>query len=106
MPLYETIFIAKPQLTDTEVVGILDKTKKLIAQGGGEILAEDQVGRRKLAYPIERSREGFYVMLKFQSPTSVLEKLNHHYHVSDGVLRSMTMRLELPKKEGAGGTKK
>lgn len=106
MNSYETVFIAKPQLTDSEVVAILDKTKKLITQGGGEILAEDQAGRRKLAYPAGRSREGFYMMLKFQCPPSVLEKLNHHYHVTDGVIRSMTMRLKPPKKEGAGGTKK
>ena len=97
---YETVFIAKPQLTDLEVGEIVEKTKKLIVSGGGEILAEDKLGRRKLTHPINRNRDGFYVMLKFAGAPAVLEKLDHHFHVTDTILRSMTLKVE-PKKEAA-----
>ena len=92
MAKYETVIIVKPQLSDAQVTEFLDKTKKVIAQEGGEILGEDLWGRRKLAYPIQASREGFYALIKFQGPGAVLARLDHYFHVSDSVMRTMTVR--------------
>ncbi len=92
MAKYETVVIIKPQLSDAQVGEVLEKTKKLIAQEGGELTGEDLWGRRKLAYPIHQSREGYYALLKFQGPGGLLSRLNHHFHVSDNVMRTMTVR--------------
>ena len=92
MAKYETVVIVKPQLSDAQVAELLDKTKKLIAQEGGEVLGEDLWGRRKLAYPINQSREGYYALIKFQGPGAILDRLNHHFHVTDAVMRTMIVR--------------
>lgn len=97
MPIYETIFIVKPQLSDTEIAGLLEKTKKFISKEGGELLNEDKWGRRKLAYQIKQNREGFYVYLKYQAPTTLVDRLGHHFRVQDPILRALTLRQEIRK---------
>lgn len=92
MPVYETVLVVKPQLSDAEIGGVLEKTRKLISGEGGEVLHEDRWGRRKLSYPIEQSREGSYVYLKFRAPPSVGARLDHHFRVHDSILRTLTLR--------------
>ena len=97
MPIYETVIIAKPQLSDAEITGLVDKTKKILTSDGGEILNEDKWGRRKLAYPIKHSREGFYVYLKYQAPEAAVVKLGGQFRVMDTLLRTMTIRPQIRK---------
>ena len=97
MAIYESVLIIKPQLSDTEVNELVEKTKKIISTDGGEVLAEDRWGRRKLSTPIKAIREGNYIQLKFNGTPSVLNKLEHHYRVTDSILRNMTVRVEIPK---------
>jgi len=92
MQIYETVVVIKPQLSDPEVLEVIDKTKKVISGEGGEILNEDKWGRRKLTYPIRQAKEGFYAYLKFQGPANVLPKLSHHFRVADSFLRTMTVQ--------------
>ncbi|MBI5243564.1 MAG: 30S ribosomal protein S6 [Elusimicrobia bacterium] len=91
MHIYETVVVVQPKLSDTEVVDFIDKTKKVITKGGGEILSEDRWGRRKLAYPIKHVREGFYFYLKFQAPGALVQKMSAQFRIADDILRSMTV---------------
>jgi len=97
MAIYESVLIIKPQLSDTEINELVEKTKKIISGDGGEVLAEDRWGRRKLSTPIKANREGNYVQLKFNGTPSVLNKLDHHCKVTDSIMRNMTIRVEIPK---------
>ena len=92
MQVYETVIVIKPQLSDTEVLEVIDKTKSVISGEGGEILGEDKWGRRKLTYPIKQAKEGFYAYFKFKGPAAVLPKLSHHFRVVDHFLRTMTVQ--------------
>jgi len=98
MTTYESVFIIKPTLSDTEVADLLDKTKKIIAQEGGEVVGEDKWGRRRLAAPILKNREGNYIQLKFNGNPAVLSKLDHHCRVTDAVMRNFTIKVR-PVKE-------
>src|SRR5271155_2892658 len=98
MRAYETIIIIKPQLSDEQVNEMVEKAKKVISENGGEIVAEDRWGRRKLSYPIQKAREGTYVYLKFQAGAPALERLNHHFKVLDTVLRATTVLALRPQK--------
>lgn len=100
MPVYETVIVVKPQLSDAEIGGLVDKTKKLISTDGGEILSEDRWGRRKLAYQIDHCREGFYVYLKYQAPPSVANRLGSQFRVMDSLLRTLTVRQQVRKSLG------
>ena len=75
-----------------DIAAFLEKTKKLISGEGGEILNEDKWGRRKLAYPIEHCREGFYAYFKYQSPPAVPAKLDQHFRVQESVIRTLTVK--------------
>lgn len=96
-PIYETVLVVKPQLSDQEVGGIVDKTRQLISGEGGSILNEDRWGRRKLAYQIKHCREGFYVYLKFNAPPSLVGRLEQHFRLQEPVLRTITVRQEIRK---------
>lgn len=97
MPIYETVLVVKPQLSDGEIGALIDKTKKLITGEGGEILNEDKWGRRKLAYHIQHCREGFYVYLKYQAGPAVPVRLEGHFKVQEPVIRTLTVRQEVRK---------
>ena len=97
MATYESVLILKPQLSDTEINELVEKTKKIISGDGGEVLGEDRWGRRKLSTPIKANREGNYIQLKFNATPSVLNKLDHHCRVTDAIMRNMTVKVEIPK---------
>ena len=88
---YETIFIAKSQLSDGEIGELIENTKKIITKDGGSILAEDKWGRRRLSYPIGRERDGFYVYLKYDGNNQTLKGLSHYFKVNESVIREMTV---------------
>lgn len=92
MQIYETVVVLKPQLSDPEITELVEKTRKVVSGEGGEILNEDKWGRRKLTYPIKQAREGFYVYIKFQGPPACLNRLGHHFRVTDSVLRTLTVQ--------------
>lgn len=90
---YESIFISPVELASNKLDDYVEKIKSLITKAGGEILAVEKWGRRRLAYPIRRHREGFYIFLKFKSPSVVLAELNQFYRVSEEVvIRQLTVK--------------
>ena len=94
MSTYETVIVLHSRLSDPEVATFVDKTKQLITKGGGEILSEDRWGRRKLAYPIDHAREGFYLYFKYQAKGSLIDHLNQQFRIQDVVLRTLTVHDE------------
>ncbi|MFA6029725.1 MAG: 30S ribosomal protein S6 [Elusimicrobiota bacterium] len=91
MQTYETVVVVQPRLSDEAVAEFIDKTKKSIQKGGGEILSEDRWGRRKLAYVIKHEREGFYFYLKFSASGALVQKMSQQFRITDDILRSMTV---------------
>ncbi|MBI3548681.1 MAG: 30S ribosomal protein S6 [Elusimicrobia bacterium] len=95
MAIYETVVVVKPQLSDAEIATVVEKTKKIISNEGGEILNEDKWGRRKLAYQIKHNREGFYVYLKYSAGPSAPIRLDSHFKVQEPIIRTLTVRQEV-----------
>jgi small subunit ribosomal protein S6 len=91
MQTYETVVIVQPKLADEAVAEFVEKTKKMIQKGGGEILSEDRWGRRKFAYPIQHVREGYYFYLKYQASGQLVQKMGQQFRLTDDILRSMTV---------------
>jgi small subunit ribosomal protein S6 len=89
---YESIFISPVELATNKLDDYVEKIKSLITKAGGEVLAVEKWGRRRLAYPIRRHREGFYVFVKFKSPSGVLAELNRFYRVSEEIIRELTVK--------------
>lgn len=87
MRQYETVLILKPVMSDQEVTDFLEKTKAAITGGHGEVVSQDNWGRRKLIHMIGKAREGVYLYFKYRASSGLLEKLDHSFKVSDSVMR-------------------
>jgi small subunit ribosomal protein S6 len=91
MHIYETVLILKPTMSDPEVADFVEKTKQTIAGDGGEIVAQEIWGRRKLTHIIGKNREGVYTFFKYKANGGLLKKLNHNFSISDNIMRNMTV---------------
>ncbi len=89
---YELAFILNPEVSEEQTQTILGRVDQVVATYGGRIVKVNQWGRRRLAYPIERHRDGFYVFIDMiLTPESVIE-LERTLKVSEEVLRHMVKR--------------
>ncbi len=86
---YETVFILPADYTPQRVDEFIEKLKEVVTKGGGEFTLVDKWGRRRLAYPIKRHREGFYVFIMFKAPGAVLAEVNRFFRVSEDIVRDI-----------------
>jgi len=98
MQTYETVIVVHPRLSDEDIAKFAEETKESIAQGGGEVLGEDKWGRRKLAYQIGDTREGYYLYLKYSADGAFLSKMNRKFRLNEDILRTLTVHAEEPRK--------
>lgn len=97
--LYEGMYILSATLSDDARQKALDKVTSSIEGRGGEIHKTFDQGRKKLAYEINGRREGYYYLLYFSVPSSVMTELWKEYHLNEDLLRFMTLRAEkVPEK--------
>ncbi len=92
--LYEGMYILSATLSDDSRKKAFEKISEGITQKGGEIHKIHEQGRKKLAYPIDGKREGYYYVLYFTAPTQIIGELWKEYHLHEDLIRFMTMRTE------------
>ena len=91
---YETVFIMTPVLSDEQMKEAVAKFRKILTDNGSEIVHEDNWGLRKLAYPIHNKTTGFYYLIEFKAPGSLIAKLEIEYKRDERVMRFLTMSLD------------
>ena len=91
---YETIFIARPTLTEDEEQSTVEVFQQIVTEGGGSLIDTDRMGRRRLAYPIHKHNDGIYVRVLYDSEAAVPKELERRMRLSDDVLRALTVKLE------------
>jgi small subunit ribosomal protein S6 len=103
MRTYELIFVVDPRVSDEDVTTMTQEYKQMISAGGSEITSEENWGRRKLAYPIEKLTEGKYVLLNIQSEggKTSLHEVEHRMRQNDKILRYLTVRTDEDLKRAA-----
>lgn len=87
MTNYEVMFIIDPVLDDEKIKATIDTVKGIIEKGNGVLGEEDIWGLRKLAYPIQKKSEGYYVVLNFQAEPAFPKELDRRLKISDAVMR-------------------
>ena len=93
MNTYETLVIMNPELTEEQVTELTTKLSTVIEQAG-EVKEVDQWGKKRLAYEIDKVRDGYYTLITFSSEPSVLDELNHVYRITEKVLRGIIVKLD------------
>jgi small subunit ribosomal protein S6 len=96
MRRYELMLVFSPDAPDDRTAAIIDRTTRQITAAGGQIVKVAPWGRRRLAYPIERHREGAYHIVVFESPTTAIVELERGLMITEEVLRHLVVRQERP----------
>ncbi|MBO6170515.1 MAG: 30S ribosomal protein S6 [Bacteroidales bacterium] len=94
MKQYETVFIATPVLSDTQMKEAVAKYTDLIKANGGEIVYEEDWGLKQLAYPIQHKTSGFYYLIQFKADPQFVNVLETQYHRDERIIRFLTVALD------------
>lgn len=94
MPKYELMYILSSAVSDNDVPTITSEVNKFIQDNGGAILREELMGKKKLAYPIKKTRNGFYVLLAFNMPGEKLAALDNKLRSLDSIIRYIVVNIE------------
>ena len=91
---YETVFIATPVLSDSQMKEAVAKYVDLIKSNGGEIVYEEDWGLKQLAYPIQHKTSGFYYLIEFKADPQFVATLETQYHRDERIIRYITVALD------------
>ena len=98
MRRYELMLVIRPDVADDKSQAVIDRVTRQITAGGGQIVKVAPWGRRRLAYPIDRFREGSYHIVLFAAPPEALTELEHSLLITEEVIRHLVTRDERPAK--------
>ena len=91
---YELGFIIPSNIQESDTKSVIEAVQTWVKDLGGEVTNVDYWGRRRLAYPIEDFREGYYVFFRMDYPTENLGELERNLKLSDQVIRHLVVRLD------------
>ena len=100
MRRYELMLVLRPDVPDDRSQAVIDRTTRQIVGSGGGIVKVAPWGRRRLAYPIDRHREGSYHIILFEAPSEAIVELEHTLLITEEVLRHLVTRDERPARPG------
>ncbi len=91
---YETVFILTPVLSDEQAKEAVGKYKKLLTSLGAKVVHEEHWGLRKLAYSIQKKNTGFYHLMQFEGPGTIVNELELQFRRDERMLRYLTVKLD------------
>ncbi|RPI75707.1 MAG: 30S ribosomal protein S6 [Ignavibacteriales bacterium] len=92
--VYESAVLINAALDDEQIDGIITRIKETIVNNGGEIREVENWGRKRLAYMVKKSKIGYYVIFRFDAPSSIVSKLERFYTLDEYILRFLTVLLD------------
>ncbi len=92
MSVYEGLFILRPDMEKEEVNKLVSSIEKRMKEGKGKILEKSEWGIRKLAYPIKKFEDGYYVIFNFENTPQHIEKFKTTFQKDERVLRKLIFR--------------
>ncbi len=94
MPLYESTFITRQDMSRQDITKLCDSLTAIIEQGNGKVVKNEYWGLRNFAYRINKSRKGHYTMLAIDAPTAAIKEMERNIGINEDILRSLTVRVE------------
>jgi small subunit ribosomal protein S6 len=98
MRRYELMLVLRPDAPDERIAAIIDRATRQVTADGGQIIKVAPWGRRRLAYPIERYREGSYHIVVFEGAAGTIAEIERTLLITEEVLRHLVVRQERPAK--------
>ena len=94
MNQYETVFILNPVLSDDQIRETVDKFTGYLEARGSNIINRENWGLKKMAYPIEKKKSGFYQFIEFNSPGEVIKDYEVEMRRDERVMRFLTITMD------------
>lgn len=91
---YECLYIVHPQVADEQLEELTGRFQSVLSDNGAELLSANPWGKRRLAYEIDRVREGIYIQLRFNSEPTAVDELDRALKFSEHVIRHLVVRAE------------
>ena len=94
MPLYESVVIARQDISSAQVDTLADDLTKILEDNGGKVAKRENWGLRSLAFRTKKNRKGHYVMFNVDAPAEAVAEYERRMRINEDVLRYMTVRVE------------
>tara|TARA_Y100001934_G_scaffold165532_1_gene196972 strand:+ start:13 stop:510 length:498 start_codon:yes stop_codon:yes gene_type:complete len=94
MPFYESVLIARQDISAGQVDTLADDVEKIITDNGGKVSRREYWGLRSLAYRMKKNRKGHFVMFNLDAPSDAIHEMERNLRLHEDVLRYMTIRVE------------
>ncbi|MGQ9643360.1 MAG: 30S ribosomal protein S6 [Ignavibacterium sp.] len=91
--VYESAILINAALEDNQIENVINRVKEFITTNGGQIRDFENWGRKRLAYPVEKGKIGYYAIFRFEAPGSIVSKLERFYNLDEHILRYLTIKL-------------
>jgi small subunit ribosomal protein S6 len=92
------MYIGTPEISDDDITKLNESIEKMITDEGGSIVKTEVMGRRKLAYPIQKKTEGHYTLFEIEGSGQEIAELERRMRVNDTVMRYITVRVDEERK--------
>ena len=94
MPFYETVFIARQDVSTQTVETLADQMSTILSDNGGEVKKTEHWGLRNLAYKIRKNRKGHYVLLALDAEPAAVAEMERSMRLNEDILRYLTIRVD------------
>ena len=94
MPYYESVLIARQDISSQQVDSLTESLTAIIGENGGQVTKTEYWGLRNLAYRINKNRKGHYVLLNLDAPAGAVQEFERNMRINEDVLRYLTIKVE------------
>ncbi len=94
MRIYEELFIVKPDLPEEEIDAFIEQLTGNIGTAGGTVDKVEKWGKRRLAYTVDKFKDGSYVLMQFSSGPEAVKEVERRLRVADPVIKFQTVRID------------
>lgn len=94
MPLYESVFIARQDISSSQAEALTEYFSEIVVNNGGTVSKKEYWGLRNLTYRIKKNRKGHYTLLNIDAPTGVVAELERNMRIHDDILRYLTVKVD------------
>ena len=94
MAFYESVVIARPELTETQIDKLINDLSEIIKENNGKVIKKEQWGLRSFAYKIKKNKKGHYFMLNLESAPSTIFEYERQMRINEDIIRFLTIKID------------
>ncbi|HMM14618.1 MAG: 30S ribosomal protein S6 [Parvibaculum sp.] len=94
MALYEHVFIARQDVSQQQVEGLVEQFSNIIKENGGSVSKTEYWGLRNLAFKVKKNRKGHYTLMNIDAPAAAVAEMERQQGINEDVIRILTIRVE------------